>query len=253
MTGHVADVDSGLVYMQARYYDPTIARFLSADPVTPFQNSRLNFQRYSYAADNPFAYHDPTGKQIHADQPDVGRGDCAQAFICGEKSTLPSDVQLDAEEYASSHVASWLRSMWRGQAAHKVIEADLKRAGRAKGYEVEVEHSFETAAGGRLRIDVMMRKSAKEAWSIFEIKPANDKAASAGYSQVTRYDSEMSRAGEMSKVGSWSYFFSEPYRSTTVPSIVIGPMDFGGTYIYGPDESWRGVITYQTADSAPHP
>lgn len=75
----------------------------------------------------------------------------------------------------------------------------------------------------------MMRKNASEAWSIFEIKPANDRSASEGYAQVTKYDREMSQVGQNSKVGVWSYFFSEPYRSTTVPSIVIGPMDFGGT------------------------
>jgi RHS repeat-associated protein len=34
-TGHVNDPDTGLVYMQARYYDPVTARFLSVDPKTP--------------------------------------------------------------------------------------------------------------------------------------------------------------------------------------------------------------------------
>ena len=32
-TGHVNDPDTGLVYMQARYYDPAMGRFLSVDPV----------------------------------------------------------------------------------------------------------------------------------------------------------------------------------------------------------------------------
>jgi len=32
-TGHIADAATGLVYMQARYYDPVIGRFLSSDPV----------------------------------------------------------------------------------------------------------------------------------------------------------------------------------------------------------------------------
>ena len=33
-TGHVNDVDTGLVYMQQRYYDPIASRFMSEDPVT---------------------------------------------------------------------------------------------------------------------------------------------------------------------------------------------------------------------------
>ncbi|MBT1449252.1 RHS repeat-associated core domain-containing protein, partial [Glaciecola sp. XM2] len=32
-TGHISDSDTGLVYMQARYYDPVIGRFYSNDPV----------------------------------------------------------------------------------------------------------------------------------------------------------------------------------------------------------------------------
>ena len=33
-TGHVQDAATGLTYMQQRYYDPVIGRFLSVDPVT---------------------------------------------------------------------------------------------------------------------------------------------------------------------------------------------------------------------------
>ncbi len=30
--GHVADAETGLVYMRARYYDPNVGRFESEDP-----------------------------------------------------------------------------------------------------------------------------------------------------------------------------------------------------------------------------
>jgi RHS repeat-associated protein len=32
-TGHVQDAATGLTYMQARYYDPVIGRFLATDPI----------------------------------------------------------------------------------------------------------------------------------------------------------------------------------------------------------------------------
>src|SRR5690242_13506003 len=34
-TGHTNDSDTGFVYMQARYFDPQIGRFLSPDPLEP--------------------------------------------------------------------------------------------------------------------------------------------------------------------------------------------------------------------------
>ncbi|HJU39683.1 MAG TPA: RHS repeat-associated core domain-containing protein, partial [Tahibacter sp.] len=58
-TGHVADAETGLVYMQARYYDPYAGRFLAVDPIAA---NELNFNRYWYANDNPYRYIDPDGR-----------------------------------------------------------------------------------------------------------------------------------------------------------------------------------------------
>lgn len=46
--------------MQARYYDPVIGRFYSNDPVG-FKNVH-NFNRYTYANNNPYKYTDPDGR-----------------------------------------------------------------------------------------------------------------------------------------------------------------------------------------------
>ena len=61
-TGHVNDPDTGLVYMQARYYDPSVGRFLSVDPVGPSPGDGFTFNRYNYANDNPAKFTDPDGR-----------------------------------------------------------------------------------------------------------------------------------------------------------------------------------------------
>lgn len=61
-TGHVIDAASGLTYMQQRYYDPQIGRFLSIDPVTAYSNPVGAFNRYKYAANNPYRFTDPDGR-----------------------------------------------------------------------------------------------------------------------------------------------------------------------------------------------
>ena len=63
-TGHVNDPDTGLVYMQARYYDPVVGRFLSVDPVGPSAGDPFSFNRFAYADSNPIMVTDPTGRQI---------------------------------------------------------------------------------------------------------------------------------------------------------------------------------------------
>ncbi|PYE29918.1 RHS repeat-associated protein, partial [Idiomarina fontislapidosi] len=65
-TGHKYDRDTGLVYMQARYYDPVIGRFYSNDPVG-FKGVH-SFNRYAYANNNPYKFVDPDGKETRLAQ-----------------------------------------------------------------------------------------------------------------------------------------------------------------------------------------
>jgi RHS repeat-associated protein len=61
-TGHIEDGATGLVYMQQRYYDPQIGRFLSIDSVGVDTTLGTNFSRYAYAGNNPYAFTDPDGR-----------------------------------------------------------------------------------------------------------------------------------------------------------------------------------------------
>ena len=63
-TGHVADAATGLSYMQQRYYDPSIGRFLSTDPVSAFEKPLTHFNRYMYALNNPYKFTDPDGRDV---------------------------------------------------------------------------------------------------------------------------------------------------------------------------------------------
>ncbi len=59
-TGKELD-STGLYYYEARYYDPQLGRFISADTIVPKPNDPQEFNRYSYAGNNPLLYTDPTG------------------------------------------------------------------------------------------------------------------------------------------------------------------------------------------------
>jgi RHS repeat-associated protein len=59
-TGQRLD-DTGLYYYGARYYDPTIGRFISADTFIQDYTNPQSLNRYTYAFNNPLIYTDPTG------------------------------------------------------------------------------------------------------------------------------------------------------------------------------------------------
>jgi len=63
-SGHVSDLESQLIYMQARYYDPQVGRFLSTDPVSPTPGDMFLTNRYAYVNNNPIKNTDPSGKCI---------------------------------------------------------------------------------------------------------------------------------------------------------------------------------------------
>ncbi|MDY4295252.1 MULTISPECIES: RHS repeat-associated core domain-containing protein [unclassified Xanthomonas] len=63
-TGHVMDAATGLAYMQQRYYDPIIGRFLSVDPVAATTKPGQNFNRYWYGENNPYKFFDPDGRYV---------------------------------------------------------------------------------------------------------------------------------------------------------------------------------------------
>ena len=61
-TGHEYLPWFGLINMNARLYDPVLARFLSPDPYIPDPLSSQSLNRYSYCLNNPLCYVDQNGK-----------------------------------------------------------------------------------------------------------------------------------------------------------------------------------------------
>ena len=50
-----------LTYMNARWYDSSIGRFISADTIVPDPTNPQSFNRYAYVRNNPINFTDPTG------------------------------------------------------------------------------------------------------------------------------------------------------------------------------------------------
>ncbi|MFY8274639.1 RHS repeat domain-containing protein [Pseudoalteromonas sp. SSDWG2] len=60
-TGHKEISGLGIIHMNGRIYDPTLGRFLQADPHIQAPTNSQNYNRYSYVLNNPLSYTDPSG------------------------------------------------------------------------------------------------------------------------------------------------------------------------------------------------
>ncbi|WP_406600534.1 SpvB/TcaC N-terminal domain-containing protein [Leptospira sanjuanensis] len=84
------DRESGFYFYNARYYDPGIARFTSADTVIDGEYDTQGWNRFSYVKGNPIRYKDPTGHNAYG-------GIDGEAYRQGANDTvsqaLPSVLQ----------------------------------------------------------------------------------------------------------------------------------------------------------------
>ena len=55
---------TGLMFYNARYYDPVARNFVSPDTIIPDPASSLGWNRYSYVNNNPINYSDPSGHEL---------------------------------------------------------------------------------------------------------------------------------------------------------------------------------------------
>ncbi|MBX3717664.1 MAG: RHS repeat-associated core domain-containing protein [Burkholderiales bacterium] len=60
-TGHEHLDTHGLVHMNGRMYEPSLGRFVNADPLVQAPLDARSWNRYTYVMNNPLAYTDPTG------------------------------------------------------------------------------------------------------------------------------------------------------------------------------------------------
>ena len=92
--GEYYDTETGFIYLRARYYNPSVGRFISVDPA----KDGLNW--YAYCGDNPVVYVDPWGLKLRDLSPqatvmnydDVG----------GAATTSPAKTSADAGKSVAS-------------------------------------------------------------------------------------------------------------------------------------------------------
>ena len=65
--GEYYDAETGTVYLRARYYNPVTGRFISRDSYTGEHSDPLSLNLYTYCANNPIVYVDPSGHWIIKD------------------------------------------------------------------------------------------------------------------------------------------------------------------------------------------
>jgi len=86
-TGQIEDAAIGLYFYNARYYDPSLSRFISPDSIVPSPQNPQSLNRYSYVLNSPLRYTDPSG---HFDVPIGECGELCQLLGFSDWDTFNS-------------------------------------------------------------------------------------------------------------------------------------------------------------------
>ncbi|MCR1795601.1 hypothetical protein K0V43_18710, partial [Leptospira sp. id769339] len=85
------DKESGFYFYNARYYDPKIARFTSADSIIDGEYDTQGWNRFSYVKGNPITYKDPTGHEVMVLKAETGAGGAGHTAVLVEMTWLEKD------------------------------------------------------------------------------------------------------------------------------------------------------------------
>ena len=80
-TGYEEDNETDLYYARARYYDPELGRFSTADSLRQDPSNPQTFNRYSYSNNNPVSYIDPSGHGFFSNFINLAIGTFIGAFF----------------------------------------------------------------------------------------------------------------------------------------------------------------------------
>ncbi len=114
--GEMLDSESGFYYLRARYYDPTIGRFISKDSVEGSITNPLSLNLYTYVENNPLIYTDPTGHYMQGDEK-LGLSKTDQAKITQYGQNW-SKATTDSERQYWHNAATAIRTKYSETVTH---------------------------------------------------------------------------------------------------------------------------------------
>ncbi len=187
-TGAELDPTTGLYHIGARFYDSTVGRWLSEEPVQNESFNPLSLNFYSYVYGNPLVYVDVDGQQAGVFDPGQGGDGLGSGGGGGFGPGLLELAGIAAMRAANAARMAGARSWEIGKAGEKALEDVLRQGGIKLGTQVSKLTDF-----GRRVIDFLTEsgvaielKTGKVGFSLETVLQAWKDAALKASGQVER-------------------------------------------------------------------
>ncbi len=124
-TGYEYDGDTGLNYAGARYYEPTIGRFISQDPLVVKTPEKVlgdpqSLNDYAYSRNNPLRFIDPTGL-YNIETGQVEKGDTPDIIVNSINKTFGINTNWNTVKDVSFY-----SDRFKGQTLDQIVGQSLR-------------------------------------------------------------------------------------------------------------------------------
>ncbi|HEY7641623.1 MAG TPA: RHS repeat-associated core domain-containing protein [Steroidobacteraceae bacterium] len=197
-TGQIMLPEVRLYYYKARVYDPTLGRFLQADPAG--YDAGLNL--YMYARNDPFTIKDPTGLTDY-DCSSPGQGNCDLSAVVNAGDTIKYGGKTYNIASVGSGVVTFSVSVGETCGPSQTVVLNLESAPQPEG----VEHLVSNTAGTAGAAMGLMEHTAGETrvgsnGKKYPVKPGGRPYFGGGRSGIRTYSvSEIGKVGGRIVVG----------------------------------------------------
>ena len=104
--GYYYDTETGLYYLNSRYYDPQVGRFLNADAILGANGDLMSYNMYSYCSGNPVNYSDSSGMIcVYRNSADASSYHISETDAKTNNQSNPDDIK-DSND---NKVKKWLK------------------------------------------------------------------------------------------------------------------------------------------------
>ncbi len=140
--------DIGLVYMAARWYSPTLGRFISADTIVPNPANPQSLNRYSYVRNSPLNMTDPTGHY----EADCENNACGKFKPFSSPYLRFSGTGLDRETKQLAHQAASAIADRMATAVNSMRRFEARINGEGSYTHVTATEAFRGVFGGSITV-----------------------------------------------------------------------------------------------------
>lgn len=171
--GYYYDSETGLYYLQSRYYDPVVGRFLNTDASSNLaaNGAFISYNLFSYCLNNPLKYADPNGEIAITTL--ILIGSAVIALIAAGVTAYNSYQYTGQIDWANTITAglSWFSLAYTlGMSAYCVYLSYCDYKGLAPVTEVNFNANASISSGNSMSVDIFFNERTLQ----HEFKHAND-------------------------------------------------------------------------------